>query len=63
MPEDDGHLAEQFVVGARLDVRVAHQIGQQLFGEMRTDGNVVEAGIGGDADERPFELTDVGGDA
>ena len=60
--EDDGHLAEQLVVGARLDVRVAHQIVEQLLGEVGADRDVVEAGVGGDPDQRALELTDVGGD-
>ena len=39
------------------------QVAEQLLGEVGADRHVVEAGVRGDADERAFELTDVGGDA
>ena len=45
-----------------FDVRVAHEVAEKLLGEVRADGNVVEAGVRSDSDEGAFELTDVGGD-
>src|SRR5581483_166808 len=34
-------------------------VGQDLLGDVAGEGLAVEAGVGGDADERPLELTDV----
>ena len=39
-----------------------HEVTEQLFGQMRADRDVVETGVGSDANERAFELTDVAGD-
>jgi len=60
--DEAGELGEQFLVGAGLHERGGQHRPEQLFGHRNADRDPVERGVGGDPDEGPFQLTDVGGD-
>ena len=60
--QDVGHLGEQLGVGAWLGRRLGQQVGELLLGQLGGDRHLVEAGVGGDTDQRALELADVGDD-
>src|SRR4029077_16799617 len=61
-PEIRGRLAHGGRGGDLRSLRLRDEVLEHDLGQLQVDGLAVEAGEGGDPDERALELTDVGGD-